>query len=953
MNRITSPEPDKLRWPRRIAAALLALLAVGGMTLSAGLLVGHGLIDQRVQRLAGELGLSMTVDHVDLGFGRPTTAHRLTVSVPGGPQMSLAAAEANLDLLDLAEGKRRPSQTTLRGLRLAFTVTRDGVEGLGPVLDAWNTRQSKRKPPTSEPSKPQPLSLKLEDARVHMRLRDPKLPPLDLVIEELAGSLKKTGPRIAASFSGAITLGGKQRRGTLEAVLEGRRLVEAALTIDERIHWPLEYKGRRFVASIMGVRRDAAAGTTELTGLAITDGIHSGGAKRILLADRKGVSTPDGLPRPRDIVAVLVEKGEAKRDRDSASADSLSVTMSWRDGEVLPRLGLVTATNAKVDSPDRQLAASVASLNLAFKDIATATLLNARTDPSVIAEVLKSVTLKTPTATVTAPKGQLASILPTRLRKYLPGAKADRRRRARPTRTKTANRAGALGARRLVKLMRPLPLTIVDGLVEFRERGVGSVLTLDNVGLKTTPGADDSLGVEVDAMIVRAGQPTGQVHLTTSVNREGRPTVAKGLVAGQDFAHLVSKFSKYVSVPPEADLEIAFNWTPPTTDEPLHKLTGKAKLRNFGFEAWRVSHVPISGIKGEVQYTVTFDPKRKQLALHLPKIQLAEARMDARLDLTLPQDGEKPKFAARLTMPKQDCAAVRRSIPAALLPRLTGLKVRGSMWFDARINVDMDQPKKLTLDVLGSMDSCAVLTLGEQIDLSKLKGRRYVHHPVEPKLGERKDISVGPGTSQWVSSRSMPRFVKSAAIVTEDRGYWKHGGVRWVLVRRALKLNLKHGRFVYGGSTITQQLIKNLYLSREKTLGRKLEEAIIAMQMEREFTKDEILTLYINVVEYGPNIYGVKKAARHYFGKHPRHLSPLEAAFIMGLKPWPRGGYKQWLKGTVNAYWVKRLRHILDMMHRREGGIDVEEVEEAAPYQPNFRPQGASHSWGKPYKRPE
>jgi membrane peptidoglycan carboxypeptidase len=198
----------------------------------------------------------------------------------------------------------------------------------------------------------------------------------------------------------------------------------------------------------------------------------------------------------------------------------------------------------------------------------------------------------------------------------------------------------------------------------------------------------------------------------------------------------------------------------------------------------------------------------------------------------------------------------------------------------------------------------------------------------------------------------LPRFVKAAAVVTEDRGYWTHKGVRWQLVARALKLDMAKERFVYGGSTITQQLVKNLYLTREKTLARKLEEAIIAMQMERTFSKDEILTLYINVVEYGPDIYGVKKASRFYFAKQPWELSPLEAAFIMGLKPWPRSGFRQWEKGELSSYWVDRCHKILEMMHRREGAITAEEAAAMAPYQPRFRPAGASFSGGRAYVPP-
>ena len=130
--------------------------------------------------------------------------------------------------------------------------------------------------------------------------------------------------------------------------------------------------------------------------------------------------------------------------------------------------------------------------------------------------------------------------------------------------------------------------------------------------------------------------------------------------------------------------------------------------------------------------------------------------------------------------------------------------------------------------------------------------------------------------------------------MTEDRAFQSHKGVRWDLIGKAIKLNLEQARFAYGGSTITQQLVKNLFLSREKTLSRKLEELIISWELERRYNKNEILELYVNVIEYGPDIYGVRKAAHYYFGKPPWHLSPAESAFIMGLKPYPRAGHRQW-----------------------------------------------------------
>ena len=99
---------------------------------------------------------------------------------------------------------------------------------------------------------------------------------------------------------------------------------------------------------------------------------------------------------------------------------------------------------------------------------------------------------------------------------------------------------------------------------------------------------------------------------------------------------------------------------------------------------------------------------------------------------------------------------------------------------------------------------------------------------------------------------------------------------RWDLIAKALRLDLHKERFVYGGSTITQQLVKNLFLTREKTLSRKLEELIISWQMERHFSKEELLTFYLNVIEYGPDLYGIRRAAAFYFGKAPAHLTPAE-----------------------------------------------------------------------------
>ena len=109
------------------------------------------------------------------------------------------------------------------------------------------------------------------------------------------------------------------------------------------------------------------------------------------------------------------------------------------------------------------------------------------------------------------------------------------------------------------------------------------------------------------------------------------------------------------------------------------------------------------------------------------------------------------------------------------------------------------------------------------------------------------------------------------------------------------------------------------------------------MQMERVLTKDEILTIYVNCIEYGPDIYGVKHAARHYFDKKVDQLDALEAVFIMGLKPFPKAGYNQWLKGRLDDFWIRRISHIMRLMPKfGPEHISVEEAEAFAPFQPTF-----------------
>ena len=140
----------------------------------------------------------------------------------------------------------------------------------------------------------------------------------------------------------------------------------------------------------------------------------------------------------------------------------------------------------------------------------------------------------------------------------------------------------------------------------------------------------------------------------------------------------------------------------------------------------------------------------------------------------------------------------------------------------------------------------------------------------------------------WVPISQVPDSVIQAVVTAEDDTFFGHSGVNYQAVWEALKHDVQKKRFARGGSTITQQMIKNVLLSREKTIARKLREFVLARQAEDVLTKRQILELYLNEVEWGTDLYGVEAAARYYFDKHVGELRPAEAALLAGMLPNPR-----------------------------------------------------------------
>lgn len=164
-------------------------------------------------------------------------------------------------------------------------------------------------------------------------------------------------------------------------------------------------------------------------------------------------------------------------------------------------------------------------------------------------------------------------------------------------------------------------------------------------------------------------------------------------------------------------------------------------------------------------------------------------------------------------------------------------------------------------------------------------------HPVETTMFMRLDYWSEPSQAiqhKWRDYDEISDYVKRAVVASEDGKFMHHHGFDWEGMQYALERNQDKGKVVAGGSTISQQLAKNLFLYNKRSFIRKGQEAIATWMMERMWSKQRILEVYLNSVEFGDNIYGVEAATQHYFGKSARSLSRDQAAFLAAILPNPK-----------------------------------------------------------------
>ncbi len=413
------------------------------------------------------------------------------------------------------------------------------------------------------------------------------------------------------------------------------------------------------------------------------------------------------------------------------------------------------------------------------------------------------------------------------------------------------------------------------------------------IDLRPLPGVKGGL-------TLRASIPAGSANRTMDVS--GGPVSLRAL--GVQEGQFGLKETDRAQVVVQGHIEIP-------AQEGLARFDGSVQLTSLAIQSARLAEDLIGGmslgarLKGAAALDGTF------VEFEDAAVELGAA--EAQVRGSWRRNSEGMSAEGSFVVPLTSCQRVLDAIPRNLISVASDIGVAGTLSLKGRARYDAARPSDFLLDYASTFD-CRVTRVPETVDVRRFQS--VFELMVYDEDGNRTELETGPGTASWTSMGNITHFMQAAVFTTEDGRFLRHHGFDHEAIRRSMHENLKAGRFVRGASTISMQLAKNLYLTRTKTLARKLQELILTSYIEQALTKEQILELYFNVVEFGPMTYGVGPAAEKYFHTLPSNLSLSQAMYLASLLPNPKRNHAG-QDGRVNASHMNYLRRLMIIAAKR------------------------------------
>lgn len=331
--------------------------------------------------------------------------------------------------------------------------------------------------------------------------------------------------------------------------------------------------------------------------------------------------------------------------------------------------------------------------------------------------------------------------------------------------------------------------------------------------------------------------------------------------------------------------------------------------------------------------------------LHVEPSGVRLGRVNGEASLDLLREEKRMAVEADFRIESESCADMLAALPNGAVPLLAGSRMSGDFSWVGAVKLDTDD--LANVEATWKMrNRCRFTSYPDEADPRQFRTQFSLNVPGSD--GEPMGLTTGPGSRHWTPIQKISPFLEVAVLTTEDGRFWNHRGFDSSAIAGAIRRNLSRGEFSRGASTISMQLAKNLYLERDKYVARKVQEALLTMLLEQELPKPQILELYFNVIEYGPGVYGIRQAAKHYFNSTPGELSLAQCFFLASILPKPKAAHFD-ETGNLSESRTRLVRTLMKTAQRR-GRISAEDLERGLAEVLRF---GLPHLESNPYRNPD
>lgn len=338
--------------------------------------------------------------------------------------------------------------------------------------------------------------------------------------------------------------------------------------------------------------------------------------------------------------------------------------------------------------------------------------------------------------------------------------------------------------------------------------------------------------------------------------------------------------------------------------EQWYSAEGTLSVRDAGLEASFLSREALSGIHAEFDIKASYNGNDGTAVIELPRAKLGKLPFEVSF-VRLGKDKDSQQISARLSS-RGESGDFINALPKGFAPLLSGYRLSGPYGIGLNFSYNALDIDALELDISLDLDRVVTKRFDPRSDFELLKGNDFMIRVNAATI----PTAIGPRDAAWVPFDELPRDTAYVLVASEDGKFFSHAGVDLRAIRASLIANLKADKVVRGGSTISQQVVKNLFLNHDKTLARKFQEAFLTWQMEKTLPKIRIFELYFNLAHWAKDVYGIRGAAKFYFDKSVSELSLRESLFLASILPNPVVFGGQYLEGNLSPSRYTKMMNI-------------------------------------------